>query len=112
MRTLAWEAIAAASRALARGCLVLAGVAWAAGPSLGQPAGDTSPAPWGGVASLGGGFRVTPTRIVFADRLRSAELTIVNTGPRTATYRIALVRMRMAEDGGIAEVADALPGEA
>jgi len=59
----------------------------------------------------GGGFRVTPTRVVFDDRLRSAELTLVNTGTEPATYRVSLVRMRMSESGAITEIVDPIPGE-
>src|SRR5258706_988155 len=78
-----------------------------------HPPGSASPAAgWGGIGDAGGGFRVTPTRIVFDDRLRSAELTLVNTGTEPATYRVSLVRMRMSVSGAIAEVVDPLPDEA
>ncbi len=66
--------------------------------------------PLGGIG--GGGFRVTPTRIVFEGRLRSAELTLINMGSEPATYRISLVRMRMLDNGAIEEIGDPLPGEA
>ena len=66
---------------------------------------------WGGNGGTGGGFRVTPTRVVFEGPLRSAELTLANTGSEPATYRVSLVRMRMTEAGAIVEVEDALPGE-
>jgi hypothetical protein len=67
--------------------------------------------PWGGIGGAGGGFRVTPTRVVFEGRTRSAELTLVNTGVETATYRVSLGRMRMSEDGAIEEIVEPLPGE-
>ena len=66
---------------------------------------------WGGIGGAGGGFRVTPTRVVFEGRVRSAELTLVNTGVEQATYRVSLARMRMSEDGAIAEIVEPLPGE-
>jgi hypothetical protein len=51
--------------------------------------------------------------VVFEGRQRTAEITLVNTGPTTATYRITLVHLRMAEDGGTKEIgaAEAQPGE-
>jgi len=56
---------------------------------------------------------VTPTRIVFEGRLRAAEVTLVNTGSATATYRISFVNLRMNEAGGTREIetAGAEPGE-
>lgn len=104
-------------------CFVVVGIAlWmtsAATPSPGAPSSGRPPSAeasgpaWGGITDVGGGgFRVTPTRILFEDGTRSAELTLINTGASPATYRVTLARMRMAEDGAIAEVTDALPGEA
>jgi P pilus assembly chaperone PapD len=60
-----------------------------------------------------GDLLVTPTRIVFEGRLRSAEITLVNTGSSTATYRISFVNLRMNEVGGMTEIAasGAEPGE-
>lgn len=47
-----------------------------------------------------GDLLVAPTRIVFEGRRRTAEITLVNTGSATATYRISLIRLRMDENGG------------
>src|SRR5512140_2324543 len=68
-----------------------------AGAAHAAPAGDSgSPS---GYAPAPGGLLVAPTRVVFEGRQRSAELTLVNTSDRTATYRISLVHMRMGEHG-------------
>lgn len=96
--------------------LALAAGAATSGPGSESPsptaAATTDPRSWGGIGDAGGGFRVTPTRVVFDDRTRSAELTLVNTGSAPTTYRVVLVHMRMSETGAITEIADALPGEA
>lgn len=51
-----------------------------------------------------GGLLVAPTRLVFEGRQRTGQLTLINTGAETATYRISFVRMRMTEAGGFREV--------
>lgn len=51
-----------------------------------------------------GDLLITPTRIVFEGRQRAAEITLVNTGSSTATYRITLVHVRMDEEGGTKEI--------
>lgn len=51
-----------------------------------------------------GGLLVAPTRLVFEGTRRSAELTLINTGARTATFRISFTRMRMGEHGEMLEV--------
>jgi P pilus assembly chaperone PapD len=60
-----------------------------------------------------GDLLVAPTRIVFEGRQRSAEVTLVNTGTVTATYRISFVNLRMNEEGGTKEIeiSGAEPGE-
>jgi P pilus assembly chaperone PapD len=56
---------------------------------------------------------VAPTRVVFEGRLRTAEITLVNVGSSTATYRITFVHLRMSEEGGTQEIeaSGAEPGE-
>jgi hypothetical protein len=56
---------------------------------------------------------IAPTRVVFEGRLRTAEITLVNIGSATATYRITFVHLRMDEQGGTKEIetAGAEPGE-
>jgi P pilus assembly chaperone PapD len=83
-------------------------------PILLLTAGAAALAPIGAAAQHSpGGLLVTPTRIVFAGRQRTAEITLINTGPSPATYRITLVHLRMNETGGTQEIepSDAHPGE-
>jgi P pilus assembly chaperone PapD len=66
------------------------------------------------VAQGGGGvgdFLIAPTRVVFEGRQRTAEITLVNTGSRTATYRISFIQLRMGENGGTSEIQSPGPGE-
>jgi hypothetical protein len=51
-----------------------------------------------------GGLLVAPTRLVFEGRQRTGQLTLVNTGAQTATYRISLIRLRMTETGAFRQV--------
>lgn len=53
-----------------------------------------------------GGLLVAPTRVVFEGDRRTAALTLVNTGTRTATYRITFVQMKMTANGQIVTVPD------
>jgi P pilus assembly chaperone PapD len=58
-----------------------------------------------------GDLLVSPSRVVFDMKKRTAALNISNIGAAEATYRISLVRMEMDENGGLAEVAlDKSPG--
>lgn len=74
-------------------------------------------AAWGLVALLGwatfggqpafaqtGDLAVAPTRVVFEGRTRSAQLSLVNKGSASATYRIRVVNMRMDENGQMQRV--------
>lgn len=60
-----------------------------------------------------GNLTVTPTRVVFDGRDRSAVIALVNNGPDTAVYRISVINMRMTESGQFERIADqaARPGE-
>ncbi len=66
----------------------------------------------GGITEGRSGFLVTPRRIVFEDRRRSASLSLINSGMDTTTFRISLVRMRMSETGQITVVDTAHADEA
>lgn len=81
--------------------LALAGVA--AGASMA----DVKPA----VAQAAGDLIVAPTRVVFEGRDRSAQLSLVNKGSATATYRVSVVNMRMQPDGSLVEIAQPDPGQ-
>ena len=48
---------------------------------------------------------VTPSRVVFEDRTRTAQVTLVNKGTETTTYRISFIRQNMTEDGKFVPVA-------
>jgi hypothetical protein len=54
---------------------------------------------------------VLPTRVVFSDKQRSAELTLINTGKKAATYRISFIHLRMDEVGSLGPVTTQIPGE-
>ncbi len=42
---------------------------------------------------------ITPSRVIFEDRTRTSQVTLVNKGTETTTYRISFIRQNMAEDG-------------
>ena len=46
-----------------------------------------------------GNLMVTPTRIVFDERDRSAQVTLVNQGDASGNFRISFIRQNMTEDG-------------
>lgn len=52
-----------------------------------------------------------PTRVVFENNQRSAQLELINQGDSVATYRISLVNRRMGSDGSFAAAETARPGE-
>jgi len=56
-----------------------------------------------------GDLTVTPTRLVFEGRTRSAQVSVINRGTKKATYRIGFLQMRMTEDGQLEEIE--APGE-
>lgn len=88
---------------LRRAVLALFGIAFAATGLF-----DTSP------AFAQGGLTVTPTRVVFEERDRSAAVTLVNRGTAAEVYRIFLRNQRMTEEGQFKEIAAgeaAQPGE-
>ena len=58
-----------------------------------------------------GDLSVTPTRVVFEGRDRSAQVMLVNRASRTATFRILFVQMRMSGSGERVEIDAAGPGE-
>lgn len=51
-----------------------------------------------------GDLTVTPTRVVFEGRDRTADLTLVNRGTETGTFRISFVRLRMDANGQFEEI--------
>lgn len=80
-------------------------------PLLAQVPVAPSPAPPQAPAPALGDLLVSPTRVVFDGRKRSEEITLVNTGTTTATYRISFVRMAMGEGGEFKELPKTETGE-
>ncbi len=81
--------------------------------ALPTPAGPTSPTrPAAPAPAAGAGqLLVAPARVVLDMHKRTAELNLSNTGFAAGTYRIALIRMEMNEEGGITEQPfDTTPG--
>lgn len=58
-----------------------------------------------------GDLVVSPTRVVFDARTRSAQLSLVNKGSGTATFRISFINMRMSDDGNLFEISKRKKGE-
>lgn len=56
------------------------------------------------VFAQAGDLAVAPTRVVFEGRTRSAQLSLVNKGAETATYRVIVVNMKMDENGQMQRV--------
>lgn len=54
---------------------------------------------------------VAPTRIVFDDKSRTSQVTVINSGDASGTYRIKVVNKRMTEDGQIEDVESPNPDE-
>ncbi len=57
------------------------------------------------------GLVVSPHRVVFEGRTRSAQVFLINSGTRPATYRISFKNMRMLEDGSYEDIEVPRPGE-
>ncbi len=66
--------------------LCLAVAAWIVSPAAARSQ---------GVGDLG----VSPTRVVFEGRTRTAQVSLLNKGSQAATYRISVINMRMTETG-------------
>ena len=54
---------------------------------------------------------VAPTRIVFDNKQRTAQLDLINSGAEPATYRISVVNRRMSETGEFSAIDSPGPGE-
>ena len=57
-----------------------------------------------------GSLLVTPTRIVFEQRDRSAQVTLVNQSDQTSNFRISFIRQNMTEDGEFLPVPEGQDG--
>jgi len=58
-----------------------------------------------------GDLVVAPTRVVLEGRTRTAQLTLVNKGSASATYRISVINMRMDEMGTVHEISEPEPDQ-
>ena len=63
------------------------------------------------VAAAPGDLLISPVRVILEGRQRSAELTLVNRGEDTSTYRIEVENRRMLEDGRFENADRARDGE-
>ena len=50
-------------------------------------------------AIAGANLLVTPTRVVFDERMRTAQVTLMNNGTEIGDYRITFINQNMTEDG-------------
>jgi hypothetical protein len=81
----------------------------AAAPAFAQaPAATPTPIPAG--TGGAGDLLVAPTRVTLEGRVRSAEITLVNIGRETATYRVSLLHLAMTEAGELKEIEKPEPG--
>ena len=60
-------------------------------------------------SSAVGNLLVAPTRIILEGSRRTAQVTLINTGTATATYRISFIELEMKPDGTVEEVPEATP---
>jgi hypothetical protein len=58
-----------------------------------------------------GGISVSPKRVVFEGRTRSAEVMLINRADEPATYRVSFENRRMKEDGSLEVVTAPDPGQ-
>jgi hypothetical protein len=63
-----------------------------------------------GIANAGANLMITPTRIVFEDRTRTAQVTLMNNGTESGNYRISFINQNMTDDGEFEPVADGATG--
>jgi len=64
----------------------------------------------GGSVQAAGNLMVTPTRIVFEQRDRSAQITLVNQGNKSSFFRISFLRQNMTENGEFVPIEEGEPG--
>ena len=61
-------------------------------------------------ANAGANLMITPTRIVFEERTRTAQVTLMNNGSDTGNYRISFINQNMTDDGRFVEVKEGEEG--
>ena len=81
-----------------------------AGPARAQPTpAPAAPVPAATASAAGelpgvGDLLVAPTRVILEGRVRSAEVSLINIGSHTATYRVSFTHLRMTESGELKEI--------
>jgi P pilus assembly chaperone PapD len=93
-------------------CLILYGIAWLspllalAQDAVEEEATEVQAAPKSTQKDEGGAgdLMLTPTRVVFSGRNRSAEIMLKNRGNKTTTYRISFIDFGVNEKGEYTEV--------
>lgn len=63
------------------------------------------------LANAGSSLLVTPTRVVFENRTRSAQVTLMNQGDQEGEFRISFIRQNMTEDGKFVPVKEGEAGK-
>ncbi len=58
-----------------------------------------------------GDLMVSPTRVVFSGRDRTATVNLVNRGSEAATYRVSIIHQRMDVEGNYTEITEPIEGE-
>ena len=62
------------------------------------------------VANAAANLLVTPTRVLFEQRDRTAQVTLVNQGSETGEFRISFIRQNMTESGNFVPVPEGEAG--
>jgi len=68
-------------------------------------------APLSTSAYAGAQIAISPTRLVFEGRTRSASITLINRGNESSTFRVSFEHKRMTEDGQFETIKQPKPGE-
>ena len=62
------------------------------------------------VAIAGANLMITPTRVVFDENMRTAQVTLINNGDESGDFRISFINQNMTADGKFEAVAEGEPG--
>lgn len=60
--------------------------------------------------NAGANLLITPTRVVFEDRMRTAQVTLMNNGTETGNFRISFINQNMTADGNFEAVEEGTAG--
>lgn len=62
-------------------------------------------------AIAGANLMITPTRVVFDENMRTAQVTLINNGDEIGDFRISFINQNMTTDGKFETVAEGEPGQ-